>query len=153
MTDPQTDTAWYRRPKALVAVAAVVLAIGLGVGFVLAADDDGTEVDTVGTTAATTPVAPATTAAAPATTAPPPPATTSPEDGCAAGDQVACDRLDDDVLEEYCDDGNVDACQVLLARQGDGIPDGDEGRGNGNGNNGNGRGNGGPGGGGDDDDD
>ena len=68
-----------------------------------------------------------------------------------AGDQVACDRLSDDLLESLCDngDGSLDACQVLLARQGDGVPDGPngegEGRGNGNGNdgnNGNGNGNG-----------
>lgn len=126
-TDPDGVAPWYRRPRLVLVLAVVVLAAGVGLGLLLSSGDDGdTVVDTVGTTGAPTTTAPPTTVAPPPTTAAPP-ATTSPEDGCAAGDQLACDRLDDATLDDYCQDGNEDACQVLLARQGDGIPDGDEG--------------------------
>lgn len=130
MTDTET-TPWYRRPSVLLACAIVVLAAGVGVGLVLSArDDDGGLVstsDTVATTVATTP-APITTVVT-ATTAP-------AEDRCVAGDQQACDELPDELLDELCDGGNgsLDACQVLLAHQGDGVPDGPEGEGDGNGN-------------------
>ncbi|MET0159224.1 MAG: hypothetical protein ABW279_07050 [Acidimicrobiales bacterium] len=142
VTDEPTRP-WYRRPGLLAALALLVLGLGFGVGLLLAAGDDGDQVDTTDTTV--TSVAPtAAPTTAPATT-PPTTNTTEPEDLCAAGDQVACDQLDDDQLQDFCDDGNVDACQVLLARQGDGVPDGPNGEGNGNGNgkgNGNGNGNG-----------
>ncbi|HYF46061.1 MAG TPA: hypothetical protein VD926_07610 [Acidimicrobiales bacterium] len=146
MTDPGVP--WYRRVGLLAVLALVVLVGGLAVGLALAAgdDEDGDSVATEGTT--TTPTVASTTTLPPATTAAPAPTTTaeaSAEERCAAGDQLACDELSDERLDELCDggDGNVDACQVLLARQGDGVPDGPNGEGNGNGNaNGNGRGNG-----------
>jgi hypothetical protein len=134
-TDPETvpdpSTPWYRRPANLLVLALFVLAAGVGIGLIVSADDDdGTDIDTTDTTD----TAPATTAAPPTTTAPPPPTTavttTVPiEDQCVGGDQEACDQLPDDRLDELCDDGHgsLDACQVLLARQGDGVPDGDEG--------------------------
>lgn len=144
-----TPIVWYRRPGVLVGLCVAVLVAGVGIGLFLAAgeDDDRNEVDTVDTTVPTTSLP---------TTAPPPPTTVVPpptapfEDQCGEGDQVACDQLADDQLDVLCEEGNVDACQVLLARQGDGVTDEDEnedGNGNGNGNsNGNGNGN-------DDDDD
>lgn len=132
MTEPTEPTPipWYRRPGVLAGLAVAVLAAGVGVGLFLAAGegDGGNEVDTVDTTVPTSP---------PSTALPPP--TTTPasvEDQCGDGDQVACDQLTDDQLGALCDEGNVDACQVLLARQGDGATDGD-GDDPGNGNNGN----------------
>jgi hypothetical protein len=119
--------AWYRRPGVLAAIGVLLLAAGVGVGLWLSSeDDDGTQVDTTDTTVAPT--------VPPTTTAPPPTTvvtttTVSFADQCAAGDQVACDQLDDDQLDAFCDEGNVDACQVLLARQGDGVPDGPDGEG------------------------
>ena len=134
-----TDSAapWYRRPGVLAVVALLVLAAGVGIGLFLSADDDD-GVDTVETADST----PDTTVS---TTAPPPPPTTavttttslSAEERCAVGDQEGCDELSTDRLRELCDEGqgNVDACQVLLAREGDGEPDGPDGEGgNGNGN-------------------
>lgn len=132
MTDDRPKGPWYRRPGLLAALALLVLALGFGVGLLLAAGDDGEQVDTTDTTVTSVaPTVPPTTA--PATT-PPTTTTVEPEVLCGAGDQVACDQLDDDQLQAFCDDGNVDACQVLLARQGDGVPDGPNGEGNGNGN-------------------
>jgi hypothetical protein len=121
---------WYRRRGLLAVVAVVVLVGGVLVGLALSAGDDGDDgVATGGSTAATTTVAP-TTVPAPATTAVTP-TTLSAEDRCAAGDQVGCDQLSDERLDELCDDGhgNLDACQVLLAHQGDGEPDGPNGEG------------------------
>jgi hypothetical protein len=126
MTDT-TKAAWYRRPAVLAVIGLLVLAAGVGIGLWLSSgEDDGTQVDTTDTTV--TPTVP------PTTTAPPPTTvvtttTASFADQCAAGDQVACDQLDDDQLDAFCDEGNVDACQVLLARQGDGVPDGPDGEG------------------------
>jgi len=140
MTDDRPKGPWYRRPGLLAALALLVLALGFGVGLLLAAGDDGDQVDTSDTTVTVTTAPPETTV--PSTTA----STTSVAGdvdlaACENGDQVSCDRLDDDQLQAFCDDGNVDACQVLLARQGDGVPDGPNGEGNGNGNgNGNGQG-------------
>ena len=115
------------RPVLLpVVLAIVLLAAGCG-------DDDGDTVDTGTTTETTvaTSVAPTTTAAPP-TTAVPTTTVLSPADAeaaCVAGDQLACDTLGDQRLRELCDGGrgSVDACQVLLAREGDGIPDGPNG--------------------------
>ena len=141
MTEP--TTAWYRRPGVLAVLAIGVLGLGFGVGLLLSSgDDDGDRVGTTGTTAPVTTAAPTpTTTVVPTTVTP----TTLVDDvaACEDGDQVSCDRLDDDQLQAFCDDGNVDACQVLLARQGDGVPDGPDGEGEGNGRgNGNGNGNG-----------
>jgi hypothetical protein len=151
-TEPVTDTdprPWWRQPSTLVVFALIVLAAGIGVGLILSAGDDddgsGEEISTATTAAPTTTVAPTTpptTAAAPITTAVTP--TTVPaRDRCVAGDQQACDTLTDEELDELCDGGrgSEDACQVLLAHQGDGVPDGDEGDGGGEGN-GNGQGDG-----------
>ena len=120
MTESE-EPAWYRRPVVLGALALFVLLAGVGAGLFLAGDDEGTQVDTTDTTAASTAPPPAT--APPVTTNE---ATTTVDAAslCADGDQGACDRLDDDQLETFCEEGNVDACQVLLARQGDGVPDG-----------------------------
>jgi hypothetical protein len=128
MTDTDVATDWYRRPGVLVAFALGVLGVSVGVGLALAAiggDDD--QVDATAATVTTVP-----------TTLPPPPTVapvTSPPALalCEAGDQEACDELDDEVLEELCfgrddDDRNEDACQVLLARQGDGDAGDDEDR-------------------------
>jgi len=133
MTETDPETPWFRRPAYLVVLALVVLAAGIGVGLFLAADEDdgGTDIATEGTAPATTAPAPST------TTAPPPPTTAAPtttvplEDQCVGGDQLACDQLPDDRLDELCDDGHgsLDACQVLLAHQGDGVPDGPDGEG------------------------
>lgn len=132
MTDEPTAP-WYRRPGVLAVLALGVLGLGFGVGLLLAAGDNGNQVDTIDSTATTAPttVPPPT---APPSTTPPTTAALTAEERCGAGDQVACDELDDDQLQAFCDDGNVDACQVLLARQGDGVPDGPDGEGNGNGN-------------------
>ena len=126
---PTDERPWWRQPSTLVVLALLVLAIGVGVGLILSSgDDDGGDVATTGTTPSTTAATTPPTTAAPSTTAVT--STTAPaEDRCVAGDQLACDTLPDDVLEDLCDGGrgSVDACQVLLAHQGDGIPDGDEG--------------------------
>jgi hypothetical protein len=127
---PSEERPWWRQTSTLVVFGLLILAAGIGVGLILSSGDDGgDEVSTTGTVPATTDAttAPPTTAA-PSTTAVTP--TTAPaEDRCVAGDQLACDTLPDDVLDELCDGGNgsLDACQVLLAHQGDGVPDGDEG--------------------------
>jgi hypothetical protein len=128
VTDP--DVPWFRRPALLGLAAVVVLALGVGIGLLLASGDDGDTVSTSGTTDTT--IAPTTTAAPPTTAAPAPTTTVSTdadEAACVGGDQVACDRLPDDLLEELCDGGrgSLDACQVLLAHQGDGDPDGPDG--------------------------
>ena len=139
-TESETDPRpWWRQPSSLVVLGLIVLAAGVGVGLIMSSSDDdgGDEISTAGTAPATTTAstAPPTTAA-PSTTAVT--STTAPaRDRCVAGDQLACDTLPDDVLDELCDggEGSLDACQVLLAHQGDGEPDGDEGNnGNGNGN-------------------
>jgi hypothetical protein len=127
-TDPET-TPWFRRPITFLVLALLVLAAGVGVGLMLSADDDGDEVSTAGSVETTEATAPPTTAP-PSTTAVT--TTTAPaEDRCVAGDQLACDELPDDRLDELCDNGHgsLDACQVLLAHQGDGVPDGPEGEG------------------------
>jgi hypothetical protein len=143
-----SESAWYRRPGLLTVLALVVLAVAIGVGLLLAADDadDSDTVATGGTTVDTAPTTEPALTAAPTTAPAPTTASTAPDEAaCVAGDQVACDRLPDDLLDTLCDGGNgsLDACQVLLAHQGDGVPDGPEGegQGNGNGNNGNGNGN------------
>ena len=131
MTTTDPETPWYRRPTNLLVLALFVLAAGIGVGLIVSADeDDGSDnIATEGTAPATT-AAPSTTAAPPPTTAVT--TTTVPlEDQCVGGDQLACDQLPDDRLDELCDNGrgSLDACQVLLAHQGDGVPDGPDGEG------------------------
>ncbi len=139
MTEPNAP--WYRRPGVLAVLAVGVLALGFGVGLLLSSDDDdGDRVGTTGTTAPVTTAAPAPTTAVPPTTVTPTTVVVDDVAACEGGDQVSCDRLDDDQLQAFCDEGNVDACQVLLARQGDGVPDGPNGEANGYGN-GNGNGN------------
>jgi hypothetical protein len=132
-TSPETDPRpWWRQPSTLVVFALIVLAAGVGVGLILSSGDDGDsdEVSTAGTVAPTSESTTAPPTTAPSTTEVTP--TTAPaEDRCVAGDQLACDTLPDDVLDELCDGGHgsEDACQVLLAHQGDGEPDGPEGQG------------------------
>ena len=133
MTETDPETPWFRRPPVLLVLALVVLAAGVAVGLIVSADDDdgGSDIATAGT-------APASTTTVPSTTEPPPAPTTavttttvSLEDQCVGGDQLACDQLPDDKLDELCDNGHgsLDACQVLLAHQGDGVPDGPDGEG------------------------
>jgi hypothetical protein len=45
------------------------------------------------------------------------------ESRCRAGDQGACEAFSDDQLDVFCNEGVTAACQVLLSRQGDGVPD------------------------------
>jgi len=45
------------------------------------------------------------------------------ESRCRAGDQQACDEFSDEQLDVLCNEGATAACQVLLARRGDGVPD------------------------------
>jgi hypothetical protein len=128
--EPESDPRpWWRQPSTLVVFGLIVLALGVGVGLILSSGDDGgDEISTEGTVATPTEATSAPTTAAPSTTAVT--STTAPaEDRCVAGDQLACDTLPDDVLDDLCDGGHgsLDACQVLLAHQGDGVPDGDEG--------------------------
>jgi sugar/nucleoside kinase (ribokinase family) len=124
MSDAESDPRpWWRQPSTLVVLALFVLAAGIGIGLIVSSGDDGDGVSTTGTappSTTSTTLAPTTTAVT-STTAP-------ARDRCVAGDQEACDQLEDDELDELCDGGNgsLDACQVLLAHQGDGVPDGTE---------------------------
>lgn len=120
---------WWRQPATLVVVALFVLAAGVGIGLILSSgDDDGGRVSTTDSTDTVPPTTAPPTTLPPSTTAVT--STTAPaRDRCLDGDQLACDELTDDELVELCDNGNgsLDACQVLLARQGDGVPDGPNG--------------------------
>jgi hypothetical protein len=119
--DDVDERPWYRRPAVWVVIAVVVLAGGIAVGLVLADGDDEPEPTTSTTTSSTTTSTTSTTSTTTTSTTTTVVTTTAPSDevACAAGDQLACDRLTDDQLRAMCDAGNEDACQVLLARQGD----------------------------------
>jgi len=106
----------------LVLGALLVLGAGVAVGFVVNGDgEDETPTSTVPptVTTSTTTTTTTTTTTVPPTTTAAPPTSVAPLDACAAGDQRACDQLPTPQLQDQCDAGNTDACQVLIARQGD----------------------------------
>ncbi|MEL7208064.1 MAG: hypothetical protein AAGK32_07500 [Actinomycetota bacterium] len=105
------DEPWYTHPAAITA-AALLGIVAIIVILVLAFGGDDDDPPTTTTSSTTT------TSTTTSTTAP-----QTRESRCRAGDQTACDEFGDDQLRVFCDEGVTAACQVLLARQGDGIPD------------------------------
>lgn len=106
------DRPWYAHPAAI--AAAALLGIGaIVVILVLALGGDDDPEPTIATGVPTTSTTSTTSTTAVATT----------ESRCRGGDQAACDEFSDAQLEIFCNEGVAAACQVLLARQGDGVPD------------------------------